>query len=154
MFKKNFDGAALNAVYDGAFITCEVDGIEYTATILADYDEDPSKNDDGFWPSLDPESPGYIGENPEHSFEQQKAWADKVMEMYNEGEMVHCGISITARKNGIEIIPKYMVSLWRLDVNWPNGDNRHLLEVANELLTEAKKTAKSRIKEIIGRLKA
>lgn len=62
-------------------------------------------------------------------YENLKAWCDD--------EWSHVGITITASKNGITLCDKYQAALWGIDANYPNSDNSHFLEIANELALEA-----------------
>src|SRR3989304_5994944 len=68
----------------GDSITCEVDGFTVTATL--EYDDrcdSPDQNDEGFWPSLDPDSPGYIGPKSQRTLARRMAKAQAVMDAWN-----------------------------------------------------------------------
>lgn len=146
MFESNFPGSAENKVRAGATIRCEVDGITYRATVYRDDDAtSPAERDEGFWPSLDPRAPGFIGENPERSFETQQADCEAVVTRWKAGKMVYCGIAVTATKAGVELIGDFDHALWGVDVNWPFGNNDYLRDVANELLDEARSTAEAEL---------
>jgi hypothetical protein len=146
MFESDFLGSADKAVKAGATISCVVDGIRYVATIHRDDDSGaPDKNDEGFWPSRNPSSPGYIGENPSRSFEDQQAECEEVMRRYRRRRMVYCGVVVTAQKAGVELVEPYEFALWGVDINWPFGDNSYLRCVANELLSEAQPQAEKNL---------
>jgi hypothetical protein len=148
MFTTEFPGG--NAVRSGASIKCTINGIEYTATIHRDDDSGrPGDNDEGFWPSLDRSAPGWIGDNPPKPYEQQMAECEAVIARWKAGKMVYCGIVLSARKAHASLIPAYECALWGLDINWPHGDNGHLLETANELLRDAVLTAEAALAKAI-----
>lgn len=74
MFESHFAESHTNRVRMGNSIRCVVNGIEYKATLEEDmHTPAPDKNQDGFWPSKNPQDAGYIGENPSISFEDQMA---------------------------------------------------------------------------------
>ena len=153
MFTDKFPGADANNVRDGATIRCVVDGITYTATVHTDDSAGPpDKEDEGFWPSLDPADEGYIGENPTRPYEDQMRDCKAVMRRYKRGEMIYCGVAVTASIAGVELLGAWTHALWRIDINWPFGDNSYLTEAANELLPEAKAQAQAHISEHITRL--
>ena len=142
MFTDKFPGSDTNKVRAGSTIKCTVDGITYTATIHRDdMHGAPDKEDDGFWPSLDPNACGYVGENPARPYEAQLDDCKEVMRRYKAGKMIYCGVVVTAAKGGVPLTVEFEHALWRVEVNWPFGNNDYLVEVANELLAEAKPTA-------------
>ena len=106
-FTDNFKGCDTRTIADGAMIQCEINGIYYAATIHRDDDSGPpDQDDDAFWPSQDPAAPGWIGNNPRHSFDDQMRDCKRVMSRYYAGEMVYCGVGITAMKDGVELLGK------------------------------------------------
>ena len=146
MFTEHFKANAR----DGDSISCAVNGIMYRATIKRDDDSGaPDKEDEGFWPSLDPAAPGWIGENPERSYEQRKADCELVMARWKARKMVYCGVVLSAEKAGIQLLAPYAHALWGVDVNWPQGDNSYLRDVANELLPEAREAAEAKLVDVI-----
>ena len=148
-FTDNFKGCDTRTIADGAMIQCEINGIYYAATIHRDDDSGPpDQDDDAFWPSQDPAAPGWIGNNPRHSFDDQMRDCKRVMSRYYAGEMVYCGVGITAMKDGVELLGKYNYALWRVNINWPRGDNRYLRTVANNLLREAQPAAEAQYKRV------
>ena len=143
MFTDKFPGSDARKVRAGATIECKVDGITYTATIHRDdMHSAPDKEEDGFWPSRDPNACGYVGENPARPYEAQLDDCKEVMRRYKAGKMIYCGVVVTAAKGGVPLTDEFGHALWRVDVNWPFGNNTYLLIVANGLLAGAKDTAR------------
>lgn len=52
----------------------------------------PDEMDDGFWPSLDPEAAGWIGDNPEKPFEVQQAEAESRMVAWRDDKWEYVGV--------------------------------------------------------------
>lgn len=123
----------------GAQISATIGGILYVATIHRDDDMGaPDENSDGFWPSRDRTAPGWIGDNPAKSFETQQEECEAVIARHKAGKMVYCGVVVTAHKAHRALTGAYDFALWCVDINWPGSDNSYLLNVANELLGEAR----------------
>ena len=62
-FTERFDAF----VCEGDSITCEAQGFEIIARIVRDDSGDaPDQRQDGFWPSLYKDAPGFIGPGPYH----------------------------------------------------------------------------------------
>ncbi len=117
-----------------------VDGFDCRATIYRDDCSDhPDERDDGFWPSRDPESAGYV--LPE-KFDTEYAKASRVMEAWKNDEWFYCGIAVSVSKCGVTLVGKFDVALWGIECNYPDSNNEHLNDVANELLGEAISKAK------------
>lgn len=152
-FATKFDDFAC----EGDTISAEVDGYTITARLVRDdHSGAPDQNDDGFWPSLDPESAGYIGANPEKSFEEQKARAQEVMQAWKDDEWFYVGVVLSVERNGV-MLDKHAASLWGIECNYPpyregHTPNDYLTEVANELLPEALERAKAARKETLAKL--
>ena len=130
---------------EGDTISCEVDGFTITARIIADDCPDaPDERQDGFWPSLYKDAPGFIG--PGNGFRQRfaeaQAKADAVMEGWRRGDWFYCGIVLAVERDGIDL-DRHAASLWGVECNYPGSDNSYLAEVANELLIEALDAAKA-----------
>lgn len=124
---------------EGDTMSCEVDGFTVTARIVADDCPDaPDQRQDGFWPSLYKDAPGFIG--PGNGFRQHfaeaQAKAEAVMEAWRKGEWFYCGIVLTVERDGIEL-DDHAASLWGVECNYPGIDNSNLTTAANELLPEA-----------------
>jgi hypothetical protein len=127
-------------------ITCDVDGFTATATVYRDESGDmPDKRDDGFWPSRDPKAAGYV--LPEN-FEAEQAKAERVMEAWKNDEWFFCGVAVTVAKNDVPLTKRYDSALWGIDCNYPGSDNAYLLEVANELLSEALDVARETLRKL------
>lgn len=91
----------------------------------------PDKTDEGFWPSKDPEAPGYV---PPDRYREEKAKAEKVLRAWKAGEWLYCGVAVQLFRNGAPITGKYAHALWSVECNYPGTDNGYLRDVANELL--------------------
>jgi len=125
-------------VCEGDTATHEVDGFTVTATIYRDDSSDaPDQRDDGFWPSRNPASAGYIGAKPASEFEAQMAKAQETMRAWKADEWLYCGIVVTVSKNGILLTGQYSNALWGIEANYPGSDNAYLGEVAADLVAEA-----------------
>jgi hypothetical protein len=72
-------------------------------------------------------------------FEALKAW-------FND-EWWYVGIVLSVSRNGI-VLDDHAASLWGIDCNHPQGDNSHLLEVANELLAEALEAGRAALERV------
>lgn len=133
-FTRHFDAF----VCEGDSITCMADGFTLTARLEADDSgEAPDKWSDGFWPSLDPASPGFIGAKSPRTLRRHMAKAREVMAAFEAGDLWQCGVVVAVWRNGIEL-DAYAASLWGIEANWPHADgNPYLLDVANQLADEA-----------------
>jgi len=126
-------------VCEGDSITCEARGFEINARIVRDDCTDaPDERQDGFWPSLYKDAPGFIGPGPNHRqrFAQAQARAEAVMAAWRRDEWFYCGIVLSVALEGVTLEP-HAASLWGVEANYPDGDNAYLTQVANELLPEA-----------------
>jgi len=126
-------------VCEGDSLTCEVDGFEITARIVRDDCPDaPDERQDGFWPSLYKDAPGFIGagNNFRERFAEAQARAEAVMEAWRKDEWFYCGIVLSVALEGVEL-ENHAASLWGIEANYPDSDNAYLTDVANELLPEA-----------------
>ena len=124
---------------EGDTISCEAEGFTVTARIVADDCPDaPDQRQDGFWPSLYKDAPGFIG--PGNGFRQRfaeaQAKAEAVMEAWRKGEWFYCGIVLSVERDGVEL-DSHAASFWGVECNYPGTDNSYLTRVANELLPEA-----------------
>ena len=113
----------------------EASGIVFRATIVTDEtDSPPDEHQEGFWPSLDPDNAGYIGDGKTFAdLAQAYARAEDVMEDYKLGKWGYVGVVVSSRPDGRG------ASLWGVDCNYPGSDNSYLLEVANNLLPDARR---------------
>lgn len=131
-------------VCPGDAITCEADGFTVTARIVPDDCPDaPDQRQDGFWPSLYINDPGFIGPGPNHRerLAKAKTEADAIMEAWRRGDWFYCGIVLSVSFEGIELA-RHAASLWGVEANYPGSDNAYLNEVAGERLPEALSTAR------------
>jgi hypothetical protein len=62
-------------------------------------------------------------------------------------EWFYCGVVLSVKKGNV-ILDNHAASLWGIECNYPDSDNRHLTEVANELLQEAVETGKQVLKTL------
>jgi hypothetical protein len=126
-------------VCEGDSLTCEAAGFEITARIVRDDCTDaPDERQDGFWPSLYKDAPGFIGpgNNFRERFAQAQATAEAVMEAWRKDEWFYCGIVLSVAFEGVTL-DAHAASLWGIEANYPDSDNAYLTDVANELLPEA-----------------
>lgn len=126
-------------VCEGDSLTCEVAGFEVTARIVRDDCPDaPDERQDGFWPSLYKDAPGFIGpgNNFRERFAQAQARAEAVMDAWRKDEWFYCGIVLSVAFEGV-LLDDHAASLWGIEANYPDSDNAYLTDVANELLPEA-----------------
>ena len=134
-FTERFD----TFVCEGDSITCEAQGFEIIARIVRDDCGDaPDERQDGFWPSLYKDAPGFIGPGPNHRqrFAEAQAKAEAVMAAWRKDEWFYCGIVLSVALEGVTL-DSHAVSLWGIEANYPDGDNSYLTQVAQELLPEA-----------------
>ena len=124
---------------EGDSITCEVAGFEITARIVRDDCPDaPDERQDGFWPSLYKDAPGFIGPGPNYRqrFAEAQARAKAVMAAWRKDEWFYCGIVLSVALEGVTL-NAHDASLWGVEANYPDSDNAYLTQVAQELLPEA-----------------
>lgn len=123
MFKQHFD----NFVCDAGFIVCHVDGVKYTARLQLDTDRNVAG---------------------------EECYTEAQAEAWRADEWHFFGVVISASKNGVEL-GDYLASLWGIEGNFPNGHdnpNAYFLDVANELLDEAKTMADRSIAHMLAAL--
>lgn len=130
----------------GDTVSVDVDGYTLTATIYHDDCTDrPDERDDGFWPSRDPGSAGYV--LPEN-FDGQHAIAEEAMRSWLAGEWFYCGIAVTVERAGVQLTGRYSNALWGIECNYPDSDNGYLAEVADELMGEAIAEAQEKLSQL------
>lgn len=147
----SFEPGFLSFVCEGDSIVCEVSGFEINARVVRDDCPDPpDQRQDGFWPSLYTNDPGFIG--PGNGFRQRfaeaQAKAEAVMAGWRKGEWFYCGIVLTVSLEGVEIAPQ-SASLWGIEANYPGADNSYLTDVANTLLPEAIASAREALARLV-----
>lgn len=126
-------------VCEGDCIACEIDGFAVVARIVRDDCPDaPDERQDGFWPSLDRNAPGFIGPGPNFRarFAEAQQRAEEIIEAWRKGDWFYCGIVLSVSREGVTLAG-HAASLWGVEANYPGSDNSYLTEVANELLPEA-----------------
>jgi len=71
--------------------------VQFERVILPDDSGDrPDDNDEGFWPSLDPMKAGWVGDNPERSFEDHLQAAHDRMAAFERGDWGYVGVRARA----------------------------------------------------------
>lgn len=119
MFTQQFD----SFVCAGDYITCELDGFEFKASLVGDMTTKPTDFDC-------------------YEKETIQNWYDDKWQFY--------GLVISAEYNGV-LICEHLESLWGIEGNFPSG-NSHFLELANDLLPEALKQAQKELEILRGKL--
>ena len=141
-------------VCEGDSIACEVAGFEIVARIERDDCTDaPDQRQDGFWPSLYKDAPGFIGPGPNHRkrFADAQAKAEAVMKAWRESQWCYCGIVLSVALEGVTL-DAHAASLWGVEANYPGSDNAYLTEVAHELLPEALDTGRASARRLCAAL--
>lgn len=126
-------------VCPGDVITCETGGFTVSARIVPDDCPDPpDQRQDGFWPSLYREAPGFIGpgNNFRERFAQAQAEAEAVMEGWRKGDWFYAGVVLSVSLEGVELAPQ-ATSFWGLEANYPGSENEALTQAAITLLPDA-----------------
>lgn len=118
-------------VCSGDTITIE-DGL-FTFTARIEFDQDSRPKDHGGFDQADPD---YGDENA------------AIIQAWRNDEWFYCGIIISADYNGVELPDEHLASLWGIEANFPNSDNKYLGEVAHELIPEAKERALKIVEEM------
>ncbi len=145
MFTQGFNSYAC----EGDSISCEVAGFTLTATIYRDDNGDsPEERYDGFWPSIDPKSAGYIGQKSTATLRRHMAKAKAILEAWERDDWFYVGVAVTVSRSGICLTGKYGNALWGVECNYPESDNSYLMVVANELAPEALSEAKAKLAEL------
>lgn len=140
----------------GDTITAEFEGFTFTATLYQDDDsKSPEERQDGFWPSLDPESAGYIGAKSQRTLERHMAHAKHVMAEWEAGNWGYCGVAVTVSRDDIDLTDQYAHAVWGCDYNYPCLSKRqektrhaYLVEYANDLAWEALEDAKAKLAKL------
>lgn len=147
MFSEHF----ASFVCAGDVITCETGCFTVSARIVPDDCPDPpDQRQDGFWPSLYRDAPGFIGPGPNHRqrFAEAQAKAEALMEGWRKGAWFYCGIVLSVSLDGVELAP-HAASLFGLEANYPETDNSYLTEVAGDLLPEALAAARAVLDRLV-----
>ncbi len=120
MFKTHFD----SYVCDGDTISCEVDGVTYTATLERDTDS---------------------------SVDDAECYTKSQIAAWRNDEWHFFGVVISAEKNGVDL-GDHLASLWSIEGNFPSrrkNPNTYFRDVANELLPEAVEAATAEAARIL-----
>lgn len=142
-------------VCEGDRIETEVDGFLITARIMRDDCPDaPDQRQDGFWPSLYKDAPGFIGPGNgwRDRFDKAQARAEEIMRAWREDEWFYCGIVLSISFEGV-VLDDHAASLWGVEANYPESDNRYLTATAEELLHDALTTGRASVARICTALK-
>lgn len=143
-------------VCPGDSITCEAGLFTVLAQIAPDDCPDaPDQRQDGFWPSLYADAPGFIGPGSNHRqrFADAHAKAEAVIEGWRNGDWFYCGIVLSVSLEGVQLA-SHAASLWGIEANYPGTDNIYLTEVANELLPEAVSVARETLTRLAAHAQA
>jgi hypothetical protein len=138
-------------VCPGDSITFEAGPFTVLAQIVADDCPDaPDQRQDGFWPSLYIDAPGFIGPGPNHRqrFAEAQARAEAIMEGWRKGDWFYCGIVLSVSAEGVDLA-RAAAALFGIEANYPGTDNSHLTDVANELLPEAVAAARETLFRLV-----
>lgn len=143
MFKTPFQ----DFVCAGDSITCKVGKFTAVARVYRDDCSDkPDQRDDGFWPSLDPKSAGFIGEGKgKRHLAAAMGRATRIMNAWLADEWFYCGVAVTVECEDVTLTAEFDAAVWGIDCNYPGSKNEYLLEVANELLPDALATARAKL---------
>lgn len=126
-------------VCEGDQINTDVDGFLIPARIVRDDCPDaPDERQDGFWPSIYKDAPGFIGPGNRwrDRFEAAQTYAIDIMRARRADEWFYCGIVLSVSIEGI-VLDTHAASLWGIEANYPSCDNSYLTETATELLPDA-----------------
>ena len=132
MFTEKFD----DYVCIDDTISTEVEGFMVLAGI--DYDIDSHIDDDDCH-NTDQDITGCSDEQQDKLLEARKAWFGD--------EWFYCGVVLSVYKNGVCLSDN--TSVWGIEANYPGSDNTYLIEIANDLLSEALEEAKEVLKALV-----
>jgi hypothetical protein len=137
---------------DGDTVSFEYEGFTFTATLYRDDDcNAPDEQQEGFWPSLDPNDAGYIGAKSKSTLARHMAKAREVLATWRNDEWWYVGVAVTVEKEGVQLTSDYEHALWGIECNYPFGkkSNHYLSSRADEYVGEALKTARAKIAKLI-----
>ena len=143
-------------VCPGDVISCEAGPFTVLAQVVPDDCLDaPDQRQDGFWPSLYIDAPGFIGPGSNHRqrFAEAQAKAEAIMESWRKGGWFYCGIVLSVSLEGV-VLASHAASLWGIEANYPGTDNSYLTEVASELLPEAVAIARETLVRLAAHVQA
>lgn len=149
-FAKHFDRYAC----DGDSIETECGAIRLVATLYRDDDATPpDERGDGYWPSLDPNSPGYIGPKSAATLARHTRRAQDVLEAWRDDEWWYVGVAVRAFIGETPLTGEFDHALWGIECNYPtrrkrDHPNAYLRDVANQYAGEAYDAALERLEEL------
>lgn len=120
-FEKGFDSFAIV----GEYISTNIGPFTVKARIESDED---SHIDDDDSHNPDTSVTGCNAEQQASLLAARQAWFNN--------EWFYCGICLELWLSG-KCLDDNLAGSWSIECNYPNSDNRHLLEVANDLLSES-----------------
>ncbi|HAY05799.1 MAG: hypothetical protein VR75_03710 [Hyphomonadaceae bacterium BRH_c29] len=143
-------------VCPGDVISCEAGPFTVLAQVVADDCPDaPDQRQDGFWPSLYIDAPGFIGpgNNFRQRFAEAQAKAEAVMDGWRKGDWFYCGIVLSVSLEGVDLA-RTGAALFGIEANYPGTDNSYLTDVANELLPESMAVARETLVRLAAQAQA
>lgn len=123
-------------------------GFRLVATLYSDDDKTPpDERQDGFWPSLDPKSDGYIGAKSKTTLARHTAHAQLVMDEWKDDNWEYVGVAVRAYFNDIPLTDEFAHACWGIECNYPTrgktkrNPNAYLSEVACDLYEDCARDA-------------
>ena len=112
--------------------TLELGPYKLSATVEADNTAGPpDQEQDGFWPSLDPNDDGWIGLNPKtrkpysrSTYERRWAEAERIMDAWKDGDWWWCGVIVEVFDPRDDDVVLGHAALWGIECNWPHTGKR------------------------------
>ncbi len=110
-----------------------------TATLLPDYHAGPpDKIDDGFWPSHDPSSPGYV---KDEDFDVEELKSINRMKAFKNHDWYYVGVVLQVHLVSLPYIPliaPFSIALWGLESDREDYISDIVKELAEEAIEEAR----------------
>lgn len=124
------------------------------ATLHDDGDNTPpDERQDGFWPSLNPNDPGYIGAKSESTLARHTRQAADVLQAWKDDEWHYVGVAVQVFVGEVALTDEYGAALWGIEMNYPSkrkgNPNAYLGEVAEQLTGEALEAAGERLSALV-----
>lgn len=135
-----------SVVFEGDASTIERDGFTLTATVYRDDCNDrPDQNDDGFWPSRNPDDAGYLGDgHTNKQYVDAQAKAQERMAAWERGDWFYVGVDVVVSKAGVDLTEKYAHALWGIE----SDCGSHVADCAEDFTQEAIDDAKAKLAEL------
>ncbi len=145
---------------DGFLISARIvrddcpDAPEFRGSAIAPVERLPEGRQDGFWPSLYKDAPGFIGlgNGWRDRFDAAQARAEEILCAWRDDEWFYCGIVLSVSFEGV-VLDEHAVSLWGIEANYPDADNSYLTETAQELLPDALAAGRASVARICAAMK-